>query len=429
MAAFKKVLSSFWARDFNKEYFWVLDLGTIRRKAAVVQIGLDPETRKKQAVIIGAGKDRAQNKKREETTLDEMAASCQRALDEAENSAGISPRHMILGVSGQMMKVMTSSEIYQRRNPAKPITLIEIKNIIQKIQWRILDKIRAKEREECDTPEKNIKISSGEILEIRIDGYQVINPVGFRGKEISFVILNTYSSLLYFKLLRRLASSLKVKLRAIAVDGHAVLNAITEKVFKAGNLGGVSCFLIDCGGKMTDVFAVCEGFMEGPKTLSLGGDSFTKKLAAKIGLSREEAESLKIEYSLGKLPKAIKQRIDDILAPDLKIWFKGTDAILNDFFFAGSAPILILSFGGSAVLPDIKKFLEGKDWQARIDLRQGAKMKTIEGKDISSVEDGTGLLDKPEDIPILALAKNGLELMKKKSEMNKILGKVIRLMQ
>jgi len=406
----------------------ILDLGTIWRKAAVAQVGLDPETKRRKAVIIGAGKDRAQRRKRGETTLEEMVASCRRAVEKAEDTAGVRPRRLVMGVSGQMMKVITSGETYQRKNSDKPITLIEIKNVIQKIQWRILDKIRAKEREECDTPEKDIKIFSGEILEIKIDGYQVINPIGFKGKEISLVILNTYSSSQNFKLLRRLANSLRVKLKAITAGGHAVLGAITETIFKARNLGGVSCFLIDCGGRLTDVFAVCDGFVEGPKTLSLGGHSFTKKLAAKVGLSREEAEQLKMEYSSGNLPKAIKQKIDEILFPELKIWFRGVEATLNDFSLAGETPFLILACGGNVALPDIKKFLEGKDWQTRINLQQGVRMRIIDKADISSVEDDTGILVDPEDIPVLALVKNGLELMKKRSDMNKTLEKVIKLM-
>jgi len=55
-------------------------------------------------------------------------------------------------------------------------------------------------------------------------------------------------------------------------------------------------------------------------------------------------------------------------------------------------------------------------------------MRIIDKADISSVEDDTGILVDPEDIPVLALVKNGLELMKKRSDMNKTLEKVIKLM-
>ena len=58
---------------------------------------------------------------------------------------------------------------------------------------------------------------------------------------------------------------------------------------------------------------------------ALGGRAFTKRLAQEPSISYDEAESLKIKYSEGKLGADVTAKIDQILHNDCLVWLGGVE--------------------------------------------------------------------------------------------------------
>lgn len=423
---FLQKFSSVFRADNEGECFLALDIGTTSVKAAVFRAGHD-EKKKPQAIILGVGKSLIKSENVREESFDEFIESCREAKKEAENMAGIDVKKTILGVSGQFAKIRTSKEIFQRKDFSKPISLAETRGIIQKIQWRILNAIRKEEKEENNVEGQEVKLIGGRALDIKIDGYKVINPIGFNGKELSFNILNIYTFSSCLKFFRKIAKSLGIRIETVIADWSAVMEATADNIFNANNLGDISCFFIDCGGKITDISLAHQGFLSGPKTVSFGGESLTNRLKNKIYLTEEEADKLKTEYSSGSLPKAIKQKVGEIISADLALWIKGIEMALKDFSF-DNLPCLMLIFGGNSLLPDIKIFLEDIAWQEKFNFPQLVKARMLDANDISGVDDRTNLLVRCDDIPILSLASFGVKLKQRKAVIDSILEKVIGLM-
>ncbi len=412
----------------NEECFLALDIGTFSIKAAVFKIEPNADKKKATAIILGAGKSLIKAENIKEEAFDELIESCCEAKKEAENMAGIETKKVILGVSGQLVKVQASQEIFERKNFSRTISPAEIKGIVQKVQWKALEKIRFHEREENNISEKEIKIISGHILETKIDGYKAVNPVGFQGKELFFNILNIYTFSSNLGFFRKLARAFGGRLEILTAGSYAILNAVSDKIFNANNLGEVSCFVIDCGGKITDVLLACQGLISGPKTISLGGESLNKRLKSKLYLTEAESEKLKLEYSSGNLPEAIQKKVNEIIKGDLAIWLRGVEMAVSDFSFLEAMPALILFCGGGSLFPEMAMVLGDESWSKKFNFFQSAKVRVLEASDIAGIKDSTGLLAGGENIPILSLVNFGLNLTQRKSALDSILGRVIRLM-
>lgn len=429
-------------KEFSDEHLLALDIGTTSVKAIVFKIERDFEKKISKAAVLGLGKALAGqgvNENKYAANM-EIARMCREAKIEAENMAGVKVRQAIFSAAGQLIKGASNSEIYEREDSEKPIDLAEMKNIIQKAQWKIFNKIRIEETEVSGIPELETKLISGEIIEIKIDGYKVIDPIGFHGKELSLNILNIYSSLSYLKLFQRLGEILDLEIVALACQPLAILGAVANNIFKVNSFAEISAILIDCGGKFTDIYFASQGVLNGPKTLSIGGEAFTKRLASGFDLDYKEAEDLKIKYSDSDISAQIKRKITDAFNYNFRIWQEGVGMIFSDFSALVNFPSVILLCGGGALLPGIKKSLEDSEWQSGFSFLESVKSGFIKNSDLAGIEDKTGLLIGSQNIAALALANFGLGLpssrsssllglAKKESVVNSILNRVIRLMQ
>ena len=382
------------------------------------------------AVIIGFGEAKINKPKSRQESEKEIVRACYLAKKEAENMAGVVVDKAIIGATARFIKCSTNIFDFTRERPEKIISLFEIKNLLQRAQWKIFDKIRQKEDVESGVFETEIRLLSGEIAGIKIGNYSVVDPIGFEGKELTIAILNTYSSKSFLKIIQALNKFLGIEILSLAPFNRAVLEAISEHLLKAGNLGEASCFIVDCGDRTTDISVAHKGFFIGPKAVGMGGSSFSRYLAAKFNLSEQEGEKLKIRYIAGDLSAQIKRKVTDALSGLFNVWYKGIEEIIVDLSKTlSSLPHAFFIYGGGSLLGGFKKKLENPEWQKKFKFEGPIKIKEIKIEHFNRVEDRTGLLGKPDRIRLLALASFSLKLTRKETELNSILNRVIRLMQ
>lgn len=405
-----------------------LDIGMESVRAAIFDIE-EGQKNKPRAVAYGVGGMTMAMGEGKESFVAEVIEVCRLVKKEAENMAGFEVNRAIVGMTGQSLKCSTAIVSYDRKNASETIDLSEIKNVVQKSQWRAFDDLRKREAEDYGLSETEIKLVDGLITNVKIDGYRVSDPIGFEGKEITLTIFNIYTSLFYLDLLRRLKKALGAEIVASIPASFAVENALAENVFKTVNLSEVSGIFIDCGVGATDVVISHQEILEGPKTICFGGRTFTRRLVSQLQLKDEDAERLKKKYSENQVSSLVKRKIAEILASSLKMWLGGIKATLKSFSFLDSFPSLILVVGGGGIPSLLKRALESQEWQEGLNFSQGIKVRVLKLSDIPDVEDKTGLLDDFSDVSLSALINFSLRLRREKSALNSILSRTIRLMQ
>src|SRR3990167_7208523 len=310
-------------RRSTDAHFLVLDIGTDVVKALVC------EAEGSRAKVLGVGRKQQKLGDMQSGVVTDIASvigNCHTAIREAENMAGVSTKKMILGISGELVKGATITTSYIRRDANSKIDLSELKNIVHKVQWRAFDQVRAQLADETGYSEIDVKLVNAAIVDVRIDGYKVNNPIGFQGKEVTLSIFNAFAPLVHYGALQTIAAEIDMDLLAIMAEPYALTRSLGHE--DGGQFGAI---FIDVGGGTTDVAVVRDGVVEGTKMFTLGGRIFTKRLSQNLNIAFKEAEEIKILYSEDKLERQSHKIVREAMQSDCDVWLSGVVLTLESF--------------------------------------------------------------------------------------------------
>ncbi len=405
----------------GENYFLALDIGTDVVKALVCEV----EGTK--AKVLGVGKRKQKLGDMQSGVVMDIAsviANCHGAIKEAENMAGVTTEKMILGISGELVKGATSTTSYIRRDANSKMDLAELKNIVHKVQWRAFDQVRSQLADETGYNEIDVKLVNAAIVDVRIDGYKVSNPIGFQGKEVTLSIFNAFAPLVHYGALQTIAAEIDKELLMIAAEPYSLTRSLSHE--DGGQFGAI---FIDIGAGTTDIAVVRDGSVEGTKMFTLGGRTFTKRLAQSLNISFQEAEDIKNLYSEDKLERQSHKIVREAMKSDCDVWLSGVVLTLESFDNIDVLPSKILLSGGGAHLPEIKETLESREWIKSLPFTRKPQITFMHPKMITNIIDETKLLKDQSDIVPLSLANLALEFSANEQMLSKLLKKVVRLMQ
>lgn len=403
-------------------YALALDIGTSVAKALVVNI--DFENHK--GAIVGVGRVNqalGDMQSGAVTNIEGVVATASKAVEQACSEAKVEPDQVVLGIAGELVKGAKTTVRYERLYPENKIDMKEIGDILQKVQEKAFDKVRKQLAWETGHSEIDVKLINAAVVEVRIDGYRVTNPLGFQGKDVVIGIFNAYAPLIHLGALESIANDLGLDLLSITAEPYAVAKSLSED---SENFGAI---FIDIGGGTTDVAVVHKGGIEGTKMFALGGKAFTKRIADELQISFSEAEELKIRYSKDKLAPDAMVRMKEILSSDVKIWLSGVELALKEFKNLDLLPSKFYICGGGSLLPGIKSALQGDLWYENLPFTRKPMIKHAHPKEVQDIMDKTGKLKNPIDITPMGLANVSLDLAGEESAFGSVLNSITNTMQ
>jgi cell division protein FtsA len=388
----------------RQRYAISLDIGTEYVKVLVFRLEGDT------AYVVGTGRKKQQLSDMQGgrvTDIYGVIKNCNEALEEAFDMAKVAPKQCVIGIAGELVKGATTTVHYSRENPKEKITLKELKEIISQVQSKAFEKTRSELAWETGQAELDVKLVNSAVVDVRIDGYKVTNPVGFQGRDIQVGIFNAFAPIVHLGALQTISEELGLDLLSIAAEPYAVARCVGLE-----DSAEFSSIFIDIGGGTTDIAVVRGGGVEGTKMFAIGGRVFTKSIADAFDKTFAEAEKLKIDYSLGKIPEdsEIYTKIKKALENDCEVWLAGVELALEEFANTELLPSKILLCGGGSLLPDIQEYLEKKAWVKRLPFAKQPKVDFIKPKQLLSIKDETGKLTGSQDITPMALANLAIDL-------------------
>ena len=394
-----------------------LDIGTEYAKALVLGVERDDAGRLV-GVVRGTGRQRqglAHMQSGTVSDIDAVVANCRIAMDEARTMAGRRPMAAVIGIAGELVKGATSVSTARRDDPRRPMDDAELERLVSHAQHQALREAEERIRWESGVDRLDVRLVHAAIVEMRIDGYPVSNPIGFTGAQVELHLFNAFAPMVHLGALQSVATALELDLLGVIAEPYAVATCLDP-----GELGDAGAVFVDIGGGTTDVALVRGGGISGTKMLALGGRAFTKGLVERLGVSFAEAEEAKLADAESR------PEVADTLLEDARIWRDGVELMIGELAGDDLLPGRILLCGGGADLPQIATVLDEDGWWSRLPFARRPKVRPMAPDEVLGLRDATDRLATRQDVTPLALAHQALILDAGASAVDRAMRGVVR---
>jgi cell division protein FtsA len=272
----------------------------------------------------------------------------------------------------------------------------------------------------------DVRLVHAAIVEMKIDGYPVSNPIGFTGAQVELAVFNAFAPMVHLGALHSVATQLGLRLLGVVAEPYAVATCLDP-----GELGDAGAVFIDVGGGTTDVALVRHGGIAGTKMLALGGRAFTKGLAERFALSFSRAEALKLAAGEeGELPEPVdRATLAEALAEDAAVWLGGVELMISDLAEGELLPGRVYLCGGGAELHQIATALDGDEWWHRLPFARKPQVRPLSPADVVGLEDASGQLATRQDVTPMALAHQALIIDASSSAAERAMRGAVKAMQ
>ena len=405
----------------HQTYLVALDIGTEFVKALIGRVV------ENSVEIIGVGRQHQRLTDMQSGAVTDIAGvvdNCDIALRQAEEMAGVVAKDVVMGIAGELVKGTSTTIKYKRTDAQSRIEMKELRQILDRVQDRAFERARETLAWETGQQEIDVKMVNTAIVDVQIDGYRVTNPIGFQGRDVSIQLFNAFAPMVHIGALQQVGNNLDLNIINIAAEPFAVAKSVGGE-----DSSDFSAIFIDIGGGTTDIALVDNGGVEGTKMFGIGGRAFTKRIAAVAGVSFDQAEEMKLDYSAGKLAHVKdKAAVEEAVEADIKVWLSGVELSLGEFTKVDHLPAKILLCGGGTGLPQVLAALKG-DWYKSLPFARKPIVSHIDPSMVSRVVDKTGKLTSFADITPMGLANIGLDVINTGSLSDSMLQKLSKTLQ
>lgn len=377
--------------------------------------------------ILGAGKAKQQSGSMYAGAIADIpavVATCEEALVKVEEEAGERAEATVVGVAGELIKGNTTSVRYTRENPNRPISEAEMTEILKKVQAKA--GAVAKKAVEVETGNKNVEVRliNSAIISLTIDGYKIVNPVGFKGSDVSILVYTAFAPMIHVAAIEKVCAELNLDLLTVAVEPFAVCRAVLGDDLNS-NFSGI---VIDVGGGTTDLAIIDDGGIEGTKMFNVGGRSFTHQIEESLGVDFETAENYKLAFDTGDLDDRVKAKVETALSRNLSVWLTGVEIAIEEFGDT-SLPRNVMLCGGGASLSLLQETLAVSDWYEALPFPRRPVIHLVDIAELPNfkIEDEASL--DHSFATALGLIRVGVDTLASAPEENKLRARIAKILQ
>lgn len=388
----------------DDQYLVGLDIGTEFVKVLIGKVVAD------KIEIVGVGRSHQQLTDMQAGAIADIAAvvtNCDKALNQAEQQAGVSVRTAVIGIAGELVKGTTTTVRCSRKNATKELDIEEVEKIITLVQQRAEAKAKQQLLWELGGKEVEIRLVNSALVSIEIDGYKVTNPVGFQGKEVVVQLYTAFAPMIHIGALERTAQELDIDLLAVAAEPFAV----SRSVIGDDQNATMSAILMDVGGGTTDIAVINDGGVQGTKMFGIGGRAYTRAVERDMDISFAAAEEMKLSLATNKIPEHKRAAAEKALTKTLDVWTSGVELALGEFTKLDHLPNRLLLCGGGSSLDLLMERLAESNWYSGLAFTKKPVVQHIHPEDVIGIVDKTGSVNDHTFITAMGLLRVGLDTL------------------
>ena len=372
-------------------------------------------------IVRGVGRRRQGLAHMQSGTVSDIEAvveNCAAALADAESMAGLRPRSAAIGIAGELVKGTTSTLVARREQPRAALSEEELERVVERVQHDALRQAEERISWESGIERLDVRLVHAAIVETKIDGYPVSNPIGFTGAQLEIAIFNAFAPMVHLEALQSVATALGLQLLGVIAEPYAVATCLGP-----GEIGDAGALFVDIGGGTTDVALVRGGGIAGTKMLALGGRAFTKGIADRFGLPFDRAEEVKLRREDESVDRGA---LEDGLTEDARVWLAGVELMIGDLAAGELLPGRVFLCGGGADLPQVGSVLAESDWWRRLPFARQPQVRPHDPGEVAGLQDVTGQLVTRQDVTPMALAHQALILDAQATAVERAMRRAVR---
>lgn len=388
------------------EYVVALDIGTENVKALIGKLNKDDTS----IEIVGVGRAHQALSDMQAGAIADISGvvdNCDKALNQAEQQAGVSVRTAVIGIAGELVKGTTTTVRIARKDPTHPLDVTEMEKVIHMVQARAEAKAKQQLAVELGGKDIEVRLVNSALVSIDIDGYPVTNPIGFQGKDIIIQLYTAFAPMIHIGALERVAQELDLDLLAVAAEPFAV----ARSVIGDNQNQNLSVILMDVGGGTTDIAVVNEGGVQGTKMFGIGGRAYTRSIERDLNVDFEEAERFKLGLQTNLVPRAKAPAVESALEKTLDVWLSGVELALGEFTKLDHLPYQIFLCGGGSSLDMLMDELQSSVWYKSLPFTRKPVVKHVSPEQVAGISDTTGDVKDHTFITAMGLLRVGLDTL------------------
>ncbi len=389
----------------SDQHIVALDIGTEFVKALIGHVKPDGSIE-----IIGVGRQHQALTDMQAGAIADIAGvveNCDKALNEAEQQAGVSVRQAIIGIAGELVKGTTTTVRVSRKDSQKQLDVAEMEKIIHLVQERAEKRAKQELAWELGGKEVAVRLVNSALVSIEIDGYPVTNPIGFQGRDVVVQLYTAFAPMIHIGALERTAAELDLDLLAVAAEPFAVSRAVIGDTPNQS----LSAILMDVGGGTTDIAVINDGGVQGTKMFGIGGRAYTRAVERDLSVDFEQAELLKVGLSTNQVPSQKRPAIESALGKTADTWIAGIELALAEFPKLDHLPHRMFLCGGGSSLDMLMDRLEDSAWYKQLPFTRKPTVNRIRPEQVVGIKDSTGKVNDHTFITAMGLLRVGLDTL------------------
>ncbi|MDD2515929.1 MAG: hypothetical protein PHF46_01675 [Candidatus Gracilibacteria bacterium] len=382
--------------------FIVLDIGTYKIKVLICNINEGNLTLLGSAEVPQAKSDIADG---EIVNLSGVSNTIKKAILKAGENLSEIPDDIVVCFNSQYLIYNFIGMNYLREDKNSPIKMSEIDDMIKKVEYKSIEKIKTKAESRVGIIDCEMKLITTSITSISIDGQRFSNPVGFTGKNIRFNLINVFAPVSKYNIFSSLIRNLNKNLISIIPIPISLPKLVESSPF----VNDQNLF-IDFGYSKTTVILQDKSEILGFNVINFGWSLLEEQFKNDLNLSYFEIREIMLSPDINY--EKHKKIFDDFFnvlfdAIFIAIFDIAQNAVFRNIFLSGSSVT-------DLVKTKLKDFFNNKDFN---------KIKIYD----PVIEENTFKdLDKFSFASTVSAAKAGIEIFdSKKDPIAKILRYII----
>ncbi len=204
----------------------------------------------------------------------------------------------------------------------------------------------------------NVTVLEQNFLSVVVNGYNVIDPIGKKVKDIDINVFTSYARTESVKKIENIISS-NFHLNNIHIHSQSLVSfsAIGDLY---PNIKDYT--VIDVTSALTEVLIIKENILRDTGSFPYGKYFVMENMAKIMGCAEDMAESLIEAYLNNKLDEVTKQKVAEVLKMIEKEWLNGFSTVLKQITSNGLLPKDFYLFAQSDVAKIFKQFVENEEY-------------------------------------------------------------------